>query len=340
MRHRSVWILSAIIVVLLAYIGQAEWRARRGAVREVETLGRFDPGQVVELSIAAGGHTMTAVGGADGRWSLTEPTRDEADGPTILSILANLRELRIVRRIEDPDDLAQYGLTHPRTITITERGFPGRTRHTYHLGEISPVHYVCPLDYWIYVQREGETAVLVVEGYQLDHLLPREPADLRNRNLLALDPRAIQKVEVALGEHAYTAVRRADGWRVEGSAAPAPIMYMPQILFTMANLRAVRAEVRGPADLARLQLDRPAARVALYTDRAEPVEVLSFGRVDDATGLVHVRRGSTRFVYLVTRQILDELRRPALASSFSVSRVVAFGSLRLSLRATSWVIPG
>ena len=105
MRHRSVWILSAIIVVLLAYIGQAEWRARRGAVREVETLGRFDPGQVVELSIAAGGHTMTAVGGADGRWSLTEPTRDEADGPTILSILANLRELRIVRRIEDPDDL-------------------------------------------------------------------------------------------------------------------------------------------------------------------------------------------------------------------------------------------
>ena len=91
-------------------------------------------------------------------------------------------------------------------------------------------------------------------------------------------------------------------------------MYMPQILFTMANLRAVRAEVRGPADLARLQLDRPAARVALYTDRAEPVEVLSFGRIDEATGLVHVRRDSTRFVYLVTRQILDELRRPTLAA--------------------------
>lgn len=320
MRRRSTWILTAVIVVLLAYIGQAEWRGRRDGGEETETLGRFDPGQVVELSIASGGQTLTAAAGPDGRWSLTEPFRDEADGPTILSILANLRERPIVRRIEDPDDLAQYGLTHPRTVTVTERGVLGRTRHTYRLGEISPVHYVCPLDYWIYVQREGERAVLVVEGYQIDHLLPREPADLRNRNLLALDPHTIQKVEVALGEQAYTAVRGGDGWRVEGRAEPAPIMYMPQILFTMTNLRAVRAEAEGTADLARLALDPPAARVTLYTDRAEPVEVLSFGRIDEATGLVHVRRGSTRFVYLVTRQILDELRRPTLAARAAPAR--------------------
>ena len=58
MRRRSTWILSAIIVVLLAYIGQAEWRARRSAVTEEETLGRFDPGRVVELSIVAGGRTL------------------------------------------------------------------------------------------------------------------------------------------------------------------------------------------------------------------------------------------------------------------------------------------
>src|SRR5207249_9039759 len=92
----------------------------------------------------------------------------------------------------------------------------GGTRHSYHLGEISPVHYVCPLDYWIYARREGEPRVLVVEGYQIDHLMPREPGDLRNRNLLSFNPHEIARLEVTLGAATYTAVRTPEGWTVEG----------------------------------------------------------------------------------------------------------------------------
>lgn len=185
MKIRSNWILSALIVVLLGYIGYSEWRTRQTLKPEVETVGVFDPQKVEEVSFTVVGKTTTAVREPDGRWSLTRPFKDEADGLTILSILGNLRELRVLRAIDDPDDLEQYGLTRPRVITVRGRGTFGSTSHTYHLGEISPVHYVCPLDYWIYAQRKGERRVLVVEGYQINHLMPREPGDLRNRNLLS-----------------------------------------------------------------------------------------------------------------------------------------------------------
>ncbi len=313
MRIRSHWVLSALVVILLMYIGYSEWRTRRTPPAEVETVGRFDPRKVEEVSFTVEGQTATVVREADGRWSLTQPFKDEADGPTILSILANLRELRIVRTVEAPDDLEQYGLTRPRVITVRERGTLGRTSHSYHLGEISPVHYVCPLDYWIYARREGEARVLVVEGYQINHLMPREPGDLRNRNLLSFNPHEIRRLEVTVEGASYAAVRTPKGWTLEGSAATAPPAYMREILFTLANLRAVRAEVKDDGELPRLGLDPPAAQVALYAERAEAVERLTFGTNRSQQGTVYVRRESTRYVYLVSSFILDELRKPALS---------------------------
>jgi len=313
MRSRSHWVLSALVVVLLAYIGYSEWRTRRAQPREIGTVGTFDPGKVDEVSITVAEQTATVVREGDGRWSLTQPFKDEADGPTILSILANLKELRVVRTLDAPAELGQYGLTRPRVITVSERGTFGRARHSYHLGEISPVHYVCPLDYWIYARREGEPRVLVVEGYQIDHLMPREPGDLRNRNLLSFNPHEIVKLEVTLGGAAYTAVRTPEGWTVQGDAASAPSTYMREILFTLANLRAVRAQAKDEGELARLGLDPPAARVALYTGRAEAVERMTFGADRSPQGAVHVRRESTRQVYLVSSFILDELRKPLVS---------------------------
>ncbi len=42
MRSRSHRILSALVVVLLAYIGYSEWRTRRAPHAESETVGTFD----------------------------------------------------------------------------------------------------------------------------------------------------------------------------------------------------------------------------------------------------------------------------------------------------------
>ncbi len=320
MKLRTNWVLSALIVVLAGYIGYVEWRSRQTPKTEVETVGTFDPQRVEEVSLTVAGQTATAVRGADGRWNLIHPVRDEADGPTILSILVNLKELRVLRAIDDPDDLEQYGLTRPRVITVRERGTFGSTSHTYHLGEISPVHYVCPLDYWIYAQRKGDRRVLVVEGYQINHLMPREPSDLRNRNLLSFNPHEVRKIEVALGGTTYAAVKTQEGWVVEGGEGTSPFTYMREILFTLANLRAVRAEVKETVDLSSLGLDRPAARVVLYTDLPKPVETMSFGKARSEQGLVYVRRESTSFVYLVSSYILDELRRPMLSREASQAR--------------------
>jgi hypothetical protein len=309
--------LLIVIVVLLGYIGVSEWRRRQRPPETDETVGRFALHQVDEVSFTTGTATIRAVREADGRWSLTHPLKDEADGSTILSILSNLKELKIIRSIADPDDLEQYGLTRPRVITLRERGPFGGTRHTYLLGEISPVHYVCPLDYWIYAQRQGEPRVLVVEGYQINHLLPQTPDDLRNRHLLSFNPRDVRRIEVLLGDTAYTAVETPEGWMTQGHHGRSPFTYMQQVLFTLANLRAVRTEVREGFDLAALGLDPPVAQVLLYTDQPAPVEVISFGGPHVEPGVVYVQRESTRSVYLVSRDILEELRQPPLAQERS-----------------------
>ena len=312
MKTRANWMLSAVIVVLLGYIGLAEWRSHQRPQEEYETLGTFDPTKVDEVTFTVGGQTMSAVREADGRWTMTHPFRDEADGPTILSILANLREQKVVRTIDAPDNLEQYGLTRARVITLRERRSFGSTVHAYFFGEISPVHYVCPLDYWVYAQRRGEQRILIIEGYQLNQLLPQKPDDLRNQNLLSFNPHDIRKIEVTLGGMNYTAVKTPKGW-MTAEREGTPFTYMREILFTLANLRAVRAEVREDADLAALGLGQPVARLVLYTDQAQPVEAMSLGRYYGDQGAVYVRRESTRFVYLVSSYILDELRKPALA---------------------------
>jgi hypothetical protein len=79
----------------------------------------------------------------------------------------------------------------------------------------------------------------------------------------------------------------------------------------------VRAEVREGLDLATLGLDPPVAQVRLYTAQPVPVEVISFGGPHTEPGVVYVRRESTRFVYLVSSSILEELRKPPLAQESS-----------------------
>jgi hypothetical protein len=317
MTGRTHWLLLAIIILLLGYIGVSEWRRRQGPPEPDETVGRFDLHRVDEVSFTTGAATTVAVRQADGRWRLTQPLQDEADGPTIVSILSHLKELKIIRSIADPDDLGQYGLTRPRVITLRERGPFGGTRHTYLLGEIAPVHYVCPLDYWIYAQRQGEPRVLVVEGYQINHLLPQTPEDLRNRHLLSFNPHDVRRIEVTLGDTAYTAIETPEGWMVQGHQGRSPFTYMRQVLFTLANLRAVPAGVREDLDRAALGLDPPVARLLLYTDQPAPVDVISFGGPHTEPGVVYVRRASTGLVYLVSSDILEELRKPPLARESS-----------------------
>ena len=118
MKLRTNWVLLAIIAVLLGYICVSEWRSRQRPQTEGETLGRFDPHQVDEVRFTVSGETATVVRQADGRWNLTHPFQAEADGPTILSILTNLKELQVLRVITAPDNLEQYGLTQPRNITL------------------------------------------------------------------------------------------------------------------------------------------------------------------------------------------------------------------------------
>lgn len=119
-----------------------------------------------------------------------------------------------------------------------------------------------------------------------------------------------------LGGRSYAAVKMPDGWALEGGQG-APFTYMREIVFTLANLRAVRAEVKENRNLTALGLDRPFARVVLCTQRPEPVEAMSFGMNDSQPGMVYVRRKSTRFVYVLSSYILDELRRPTLSEAFA-----------------------
>jgi hypothetical protein len=147
--------------------------------------------------------------------------------------------------------------------------------------------------------------------------MPQTPDDLRNRHLLSFNPHDIRRLEVLLASVTYTAVKTPQGWMAEGAEGRSPLPYIRQILFALANLRAVPAREQETLDLATLSLDPPVARVLLYTERPEPVEVLRFGGPHAEQAAVYVQRGSTRFVYLVSSAILDELRQPTRARESS-----------------------
>lgn len=216
-------------------------------------VARLKAADVTRIEVASDGQSV-AVDKVDGAWA---PAADAGavDVSAVIEMLAAIETLRAADFVDDAgadprDPSTPYGLAQPRaTITLTRSGQVEPL--TLRIGATTPSGRTA------YVQRNDDPTLIVVQASQVERLAAGVMG-LRSREVLALDPAQIARVEARRGDGgSRIATRAAGAWlMVEPEGAPPGLDAIGALATNVARLRASRVVALDDAVVAALK--RPA----------------------------------------------------------------------------------
>jgi hypothetical protein len=173
-----------------------------------KTLLAFERKDVKTVEVRSpAGQVVAAAGlkGAD-EWQLTAPLASAADRDAVSTLLEKLRAAKIKEFVTDtPKSLAEYGLDRPTQITLGVGEEASRTTRTLRFGKAMPDKKA------VYVQREGETGILLVDD-ELWKAIPTSAVAFRDKTVFAYDRGSVERVELESPKGTVTlALRTASG---------------------------------------------------------------------------------------------------------------------------------
>ena len=229
----------------------------RKDVKTVEVRG--PAGQVV---VAAGSK------GAD-QWQLTAPLTTPADREAITALLEKLRAAKIKEFVTDaPKSPAEYGLDRPTRITLGVGEEASRTARTLRFGKTAPDKK------GVYVQREGDSTVLLVED-ELWKAVPASATALRDKTIFVYDRGKLERVELESPKGKVALALQDGKWRITAPVAlRADEGAVSQVLFKARDLRARDFVAEDAKRLAAYGLDKPQIRVSVWEKEAKEPKIL------------------------------------------------------------------
>ncbi len=229
----------------------------RKDVKTVEVRG--PAGQVV----AAAG-----VKGAD-EWQLTAPLTTPADREAITGLLEKLRAAKIKEFVTDaPKSPAEYGLDRPTRITLGVGEEASRTARTLRFGKAVPDKK------GVYVQREGDSTVLLVEE-ELWKAIPASAMALRDKTVFVYDRGKLERVELESPKGKVALALQDGKWRITAPVAlRADEGAMSQVLFKARDLRARDFVAEDAKRLGAYGLDKPQIRISVWEKEAKEPRIL------------------------------------------------------------------
>ncbi len=249
--------------VAYAYYGVERKGEHEKARKETEEkLFSFQREQVKELTVEAKGSSAKLVRGDTG-WRIVSPVEAEADRGVVDALLDKMAGLRRKQAIESgdagPANLGRFGLDKPRVRVAL--ALEGGKSETLALGDESG------FDGSIFVRPTGGTVELV--GGDARWAIEKDLFDLREKRLLVLEDKDIQRIEVTAPKLSYAVERAGGGWRL---AAPisdrADQTTVDRLLGALRGLRATQF-VSSRARDEDYGLDKPRYLVRLVGPGAE-----------------------------------------------------------------------
>jgi len=263
---------------LEASVGDDAARARVLRLTDAKAVRR------VELTTPAGSFTLVREGTAQGAsaWTLEKPLHTAADASAVDGLLGELVELKRTSTLGDKDekivaDKALFGLA-PARFTVTLSTGEGA-------GETLLAGKKNSFDGSLYVQRQGDKAVLLVPG-ALEYRLDEDLFKLRDKRVLAFDAPDVLGLDVTVdGKPAYALERAGnDDWKLTSPRAVAADGVAVQgLLSALSSASATRfvTEQGTAVELAKVGLARPKAAVTLRLRQGAPRTAL-FSEVTEA----------------------------------------------------------
>ncbi len=284
-------LLLITVLCLAAYFGVYEaGEDQKRIEQEAREVLHFDKGKVSRLVVEKGEErTVVERTGREGEsgpvWKLIQPVEDQGDAATINGLLGVVERLESERVIPggEREPLSVYGLDDPRgrVILTTEDG----RSHTLLVGKKSA------FDNRLYVLREGDEDVLLVQGYVEKSLL-KSAIDLRRKELVRFEKSQVRRIVLTGGAAGIELERSGNDWKLESPLKDqADPMEVDRILNTVSNLRAVGFPAGGCPAPERCGLGPPAVTVELFIgpDQARRAVILGRGTDKASQGKVFAR---------------------------------------------------
>ncbi len=294
----------------------------------------FGPGDVKQVQIARNDRRLTLVKLPDAGWMLKDPVQSKADDLTAEAAVAALLQWRVSEFIDTaPTNLVACGLTPPAwavglwtrvpTPPAADTGTPPQVAAT---GDALShpvwvglnVSATGPATNRLYGCLDGSREVFTLDAALAASPFadPRNSLRFRDRTVMAIPTGQIYRITMLRQEIEQSVARDETGaWTHSGATertvVPAAV---EAILFSVANLRALRVAALDPADrLAQYGLDRPEFALTLRLSGDAGIQkTLLVGKSAGADGSYAMVKGMDT-VFVLGRESVRRLSAPLTA---------------------------
>jgi hypothetical protein len=249
-----------------------------------KTLLAFDRKNVTAVDLdLAGGSRMTLEAEEGGKWKVAKPGPYRADGDLVVEMLDKLGAARIQAFEAAGKPSSTYGLDKPSRLTLWLGKDKERTSKTLLLGKVDTAKK------GVYVQREGESEVLLVPADVWDKI-PKTVAMARDKSVFAYAYDKVNRVEIDSASGKVTIERDGTGWKITApEALKADTGVVNGLLWRIRDLRASGFLDETPGGIARY-LAKPDVTVRIWEEGAKEPKTLLLGlsstlRAGEVTGV-------------------------------------------------------
>jgi hypothetical protein len=247
-------------------------------------------------------------------WDIVKPLHTRADDQKVGDLIAQVTTAQIQQFVaDDKGDLHPYGLAEPRgSITLfTQDDKPGASGQILRIGSIPEKEKE-----QVYVRFSPRGFVYTLPK-KIEEILNTKPDDLRDRHLVRIDTKNLDRMTIdAPGRGKTVLARKDENWTIASSKnAPANSTEVRNLIDTMQDEQVTKFVEDVASNLARYGLDKPQLTVTFSSFASEntaetkageePFASVAFGKVEDDN--VYARVGDEPFVVTVRRTVLDQI---------------------------------
>lgn len=255
-------------------------------------------------------------------WDIMKPLRVRGDDQKIADLISQVTTARIQQFVaDDRGDLHPYGLAEPRgaIILFTENDkSAGRTDASRgEQGQMLQVGSVPEKNKdQVYVRFSSRGFVYTLPK-KIEELLNTKPDDLRDRHLVRIDTKILDRLTIdAPGKDKTVLARKGEDWTVANkNNAPANSGEVRRLIDTLQNEQATRFVENVASNLPKYGLDKPQLQLTFSSFASEntaetkageqPFATLVFGKVEGSD--VYARVADEPFVIAARKTLLDQI---------------------------------
>ena len=244
-------------------------------------------------------------------WEIVKPLHTRADDQKVSDLIAQVTTARIQQFVaDDRGDLHPYGLAEPRGA-LTLFAQDDKQGQTLQIGGVPEKEKD-----QVYVRFSPRGFVYTVPK-KIEETLNNRPNDLRDRHLVRVDTKILDRLTIdAPGKWKTVLARRDENWTIASrnnpSANPSEVR---RLIDTLQNEQVTKFVEDVASNLPKYGLDKPQLIVTFSSFASEntaetkageqPFASVAFGKIEGEN--VYARVGDEPFVVAVRRNLLDQI---------------------------------